>query len=349
MKLTKFLSAGRGSQIPALVSGVSILSLMFSDSFNRTKTVETALKSSLIANRSIAIPSQYMEDAFRGKLLEWAPKRRVRSKHLKLQEAFLFIDDEDWHNDQSFVEYHPDVSISLNDFDRICYELGASEDNVQPLGYNHFSEEHEFHDRRNSMEIDQDIDDLYGVKYYSRIAQNSELRKYLLAILAGAKVDLNAFDLYYLSHGSKLSAPPSESKFRLVDPVALLETANEKFDLLLPDISDLDWEDIVELRENPKTEAFRQFVSNDNYLAKEKHEILIEINEALIDGMGLFLPKRKSNFLTKLFENLPIPAPIPLPNPYTLWKWQKESKAVASHYEKYPWFWTYYNCRSGNK
>ena len=320
---------------------------MLSNSPKRQGVIESALKSSLICNETVAIPSQFMEAPFRSKLLEWVPKTRMRSNHLKLQNSFLFIDDDNWISDQSVVEYHPDVSVSLPEFDSTCHKLGSSNDTLYLLGYTHLTEDHEFHDQRNHMEITDNINEMYGIPYFSDEAQNSEWRKYLLAILAGAKVDINAFDMYCLSGGAKPNIRTDSDEFKFVDPTIFLERAEKRIDLLLPDVGQLDWQDIVEIRENPASEAFRNFVNNENFLAKEPKDILIEINEALVDAMGLYLPKRKSSFLSKLFENLPVPLPVPMPNPYALWQWYNTTKKHSAHYKKYPWFWTYYNCRTG--
>lgn len=349
MKLTELLSSSRSLEAPAILSGLSVLSLILSKSSGRKDAIEAAIKSSLIINRTLAIPSQYMEEEFRSLVNTWMPKRRIFSKHQKLQDAFVFVDDEEWLDDPSLVEYSPGVSVSLPEFDNVCDHLGAYKGTLNPLGSGYFPTGHKFDEHRDPIEIIQGIDDLYGIKWYSSELQDSELRKFVLAIMAGSNVDINPFDISYLKKSGKVKLSGTDEQFRLVDPFMMLQSARKKVDIMLPRVGELEWSDIVELRDSPKTEEFRKFISDDDFLAKEPDEIIQERNEATLDAMGIYFPRGKGigNIISKVFEMLPVPGTIV--SPYSLYKSIKEYGAVANHYEKYPWFWTYYNCIPGKR
>lgn len=341
MKLSDYI-ANKNSNISApLVSGVSIISLLLSEAKARQSAIESALKLSLICNEKVAIPSQSLEGAFNSKLLEWVPSRWIGKKHGKLKESFLFIDDEEWSWDRSSVEYHPGINLSLVDYDKILNQMDLrGAENL--LGYNRSNEGHELHDSRSNLDIRRDIDDIIGEPHMASTFIDGELQKYIFSLMAGVKVDINKYDLFCLARSNDSSI--SENKY--IDPNLLFREADKKLDILLPDVSELDWSNIVDIRENPKTEEFRKFLRNTDFLLKEKAAILEDVNQALVDALGLHISKRKSNVVTKVFENLPIPISIPLPNPLALWNWYRTSRKEKELYKKYPWFWTYYNCKS---
>jgi hypothetical protein len=108
--------------------------------------------------------------------------------------------------------------------------------------------------------------------------------------------------------------------------------------LSLPNIADLSWNDIFELRKSPYLPQYRDFLSGYNLHPEADIAIVEEINETLWDLIGQLKPSKSGSFIKRLVANIPIPV-IPIPNPYAGYKDYKEGSKERQMFMNYGWLW----------
>lgn len=111
----------------------------------------------------------------------------------------------------------------------------------------------------------------------------------------------------------------------------------------IPNLAELSWDSILELRKSPFIEPFRAYMFT---VSPEPTELLENIEKELWNVLGQVTPSKKGSAFQRIIASMPVPVPVPLPNPYGVYREAKEAKKEKDMFNKYGWLFFLQQARS---
>lgn len=133
--------------------------------------------------------------------------------------------------------------------------------------------------------------------------------------------------------------PVEASRFaRLFGSTTPTPSDDRPLTFALPDLDELSWADIVDLRRSPYVDQFRLFISTFYLKNSAEVEIKDAIVAALWEAAGFSKPSKSGSAIERVIGQVPIPLPF-VPNPYSVYRDLKDGIKEARLFKNYGWLW----------
>lgn len=154
--------------------------------------------------------------------------------------------------------------------------------------------------------------------------------------------------LYYsLKLQSSLHAKNDElaNLSRIFETSTSIGNSNELIELMIPELEDLEWKDIFELRQNPYLDRFRLFLTEMQNSSLNNQEILNHMSNEIWRAIGYSKPSKFGSMIKRIVANIPVSIPL---NPYSVIKDLGEAKKESDTFFEYGWVWFIQEIKSKN-
>lgn len=112
----------------------------------------------------------------------------------------------------------------------------------------------------------------------------------------------------------------------------------------LPQLSELSWDEVWELRGSKYIDKFRVFFRSNVPPGTPEHEIMAKINEALWEVIGKAPPSPSGSVISRAVGTIPLPFGIP--NPLALYRDIRDGVEERQLYVNYGWLFFMQEVRS---
>ena len=157
---------------------------------------------------------------------------------------------------------------------------------------------------------------------------------------------LNPISIIFINQFLELpyfEAKEKWEKFLSMFSLSELEiTSDELITTAIPDLENLDWASVLELRESPFFTPFRNFMFG---AYQNKNELLEKIDKSLWEVLGNSVPRVGESIIRRIIANIPLVG-TPLPNPYSVYNGIMEIRKDLDTLKKYGWLFFIHHARS---
>jgi hypothetical protein len=114
-------------------------------------------------------------------------------------------------------------------------------------------------------------------------------------------------------------------------------SASTELEVAIPNIAELTWDEIWELRHSTYIAEFRKFMRHHVTREGDAEDIGRRIADGLWEVVGKTRPSRFGSVFSRIAGQIPLPIPLPIPNPLSIYRDVKDGYEERKRFQDYGW------------